>query len=543
MHEINRKWRRLTGRQNKRTKQLRNVRKPTVAAKKQTPPLDHGDKSPVLVPSESTTKRPRDTSGEKPAPKHPAVSSSATANPNLDAQPDVPRPVSASRRKIDEAEEILPLSSVIHAKDNDYIGEFIVVSKSLLIKTFSNIKCATCKNKSMTVRFVEKQGFAEKILVQCAVCEDVVLDQWTSDRIQTKDSTRPPFTINRTVTEAFLSIGCGHAGIETFCMYMGMQSMTRQSFDSHVKSLVKDLKAFRDKVLEEAAKITREYYESADPSLKGQKTIDAYVSYDGSWQKRGFTSLYGLGAVIDVNTGLVLDYELLSKFCYACIMAEKNYGEGSDMYKTWYEEHFASGTCNTNYDGSSKKMETEAASRLWERSVEETGFRYSTVLSDGDCSSFSRLQEDDPYDGIEIQKEECLNHVAKRLRTGLHEIVKKASVMKITLGGKGEGQLTGKVMEKLQHYYRLAIEKNRDSTKNMRNAIYATVYHCASTDSKPNHRLCPKGKNSWCFFNNAKANGTIPKSHKDMSLKLNSKVVPHILPLYKRLSEDKLLER
>ena len=42
------------------------------------------------------------------------------------------------------------------------------------------------------------------------------------------------------------------------------------------------------------------------------------VSFDGSWQKRGHTSLYGLATVIDVLTGLVLDYEILSKYCHVC---------------------------------------------------------------------------------------------------------------------------------------------------------------------------------------------------------------------------------
>jgi len=36
--------------------------------------------------------------------------------------------------------------------------------------------------------------------------------------------------------------------------------------------------------------------------------INISVSFDGTWQKRGFTSHYGIGVCIDIFTGLVIDY-------------------------------------------------------------------------------------------------------------------------------------------------------------------------------------------------------------------------------------------
>ncbi|KAK3896284.1 hypothetical protein Pcinc_000028 [Petrolisthes cinctipes] len=37
----------------------------------------------------------------------------------------------------------------------------------------------------------------------------------------------------------------------------------------------------------------------------------------------------------------------------------------------------------------------------------------------------------------------------------------------------------------------------------MKKAIWATFYHCTSTDSQPRHNLCPHGEKSWCFWNRA----------------------------------------
>lgn len=63
-------------------------------------------------------------------------------------------------------------------------------------------------------------------------------------------------------------------------------------------------------------------------------------------------------------------------------------------------------------------METEAAERMWRRS-EDMGFRYTSIISDGDSKSHENFQSLQIYgEGIAIDKQECVNHVAKRLGTG-----------------------------------------------------------------------------------------------------------------------------
>ena len=42
------------------------------------------------------------------------------------------------------------------------------------------------------------------------------------------------------------------------------------------------------------------------------------VSCDGTWQKRGHSSLNGVVTVIAADTGKCLDYRVLSKHCDAC---------------------------------------------------------------------------------------------------------------------------------------------------------------------------------------------------------------------------------
>lgn len=204
------------------------------------------------------------------------------------------------------------------------------------------------------------------------------------------------------------------------------------------------------------------------------------MSYDGSWHKRGFTSNYGIGCCIEVITGLVIDFEVLSKFCSLCEQNKELYGDGSEVFELWYEEHKPN--CNANYEGSSPAMEMIAAERIWKRS-EEHNFRYTTVVSDGDAKAFSHLHDIKIYEDTKLEKIECFNHVAKRLGTALRNVVKENRKSDQPLGGQGRGNLTGAVIDKLTRYYRNSVQNNSEKgVDGMRKAIYATLDHCSSTD-------------------------------------------------------------
>ena len=68
-------------------------------------------------------------------------------------------------------------------------------------------------------------------------------------------------------------------------------------------------------------------------------------------------------------------------------------------------------------------MEVEAAKVLWGRSVERHGVRYVRVIADGDSKAYDTVNEEMPYGpDIPIVKEECVNHVSKRLGTALRTL-------------------------------------------------------------------------------------------------------------------------
>ena len=74
----------------------------------------------------------------------------------------------------------------------------------------------------------------------------------------------------------------------------------------------------------------------------------------------------------------------------------------------------------------------------------------------------------------------------------------------------------------------------------MRKSIFAALFHCASSEKNNWHDHYPKGKDSWCKFqqdvvidiNTYIAGAGVPLS-----------VITHIKPIFLELSEDSLLQK
>ncbi|GFT92142.1 uncharacterized protein TNCV_3151171 [Trichonephila clavipes] len=298
--------------------------------------------------------------------------------------------------------------------------------------------------------------------------------------------------INSKLVSAFLSIGRGHAALETFSSVLNMPTMDRKTFAKCMHNLSMKNKEVKKKMLEMSRQAAREAHVKVDASLKNQEIIDVSVSYDGTWQKRGHTSNLGLGIIIDILSGLVLDFEVLSKYCHNCVVTGRDMGVDSAEFHIWQKGH--ADECDKNFDGTSGAMEMHAALIMWRRSISDCQMRFVSMLSDGDSKTFKFLLDNKIYGSdIKIEKK--------------------------------------------------AIKDNVTDTDKMKTAIYASLMHCSSTDKKPMHGKCPKGESSWCFYKRAIAKGETPGSHSSMKTYLSPQVVEKIMPVYQRLASDTILER
>ncbi|GFY19997.1 uncharacterized protein TNCV_2146901 [Trichonephila clavipes] len=113
-------------------------------------------------------------------------------------------------------------------------------------------------------------------------------------------------------------------------------------------------------------------------------------------------SLNGCVSVISIDTGKILDLEVMTQYCKMCELNVKC-------------EHVCS-----NYKGSSGNMEAVGAFRIFERSLIKRDLEYTEYYGDGDSKGF--LQVKDIYGENSVTKLECIGHIQKRVCSRLRKL-------------------------------------------------------------------------------------------------------------------------
>lgn len=139
----------------------------------------------------------------------------------------------------------------------------------------------------------------------------------------------------------------------------------KSAYNAHNKSLLQVAERLGEEIMMGAA-------------LRVHKKLDSSecgVSVDGTWQRRGYSSLNGVVTMLSIDTGEALDVEVLSKECVGC----RKWGiiENADPK---YASMIANHNCPINYTGSSTAMEAVGAGRIFLRSKKKTWPEICRVL-------------------------------------------------------------------------------------------------------------------------------------------------------------------
>lgn len=245
-----------------------------------------------------------------------------------------------------------------HPDAGDFSGTgYRLVSLVLLfaaISTFSS--CKSCKVGDVVVSEGTRNGLAPSIIFTCTECPA---------QLSLSLSPKLPgcfFEINRLAVFGMRLIGRGRQALVKLCAALNMPNpMSRSSFSGHQTAL--------NDAAEQIAERSMNAASSAVQAAAGQ---DIAVSADGTWMRRGFSSLYGAMSVIAWETGRVLDVYVLSRFCSSCSkkQCERRAGKlTAEDHEAWKAQHKPN--CSANYSGSAPAMESVAAVKMWSRSVEK----------------------------------------------------------------------------------------------------------------------------------------------------------------------------
>ena len=443
-------------------------------------------------------------------------------------------------------------SSNIGSADDGYS----LMDKKLLLNAINKSAiCRACRNPKaqLSLLLSNKFGLAEKYFLTCSHCHTSTPLE-TSEKLsgsKRADNKGGQTTYEVNCRSVVASLETGRAGLERFCGILNLPNpVSKSAYNKQLKNLEEVAVQVCENIMNEAAARLIEITEKEEQTMidfdnDGQKLAKVAVTIDGTWQKRGYSSKNGIVFAISVRTGEVLDFEVLSLVCHQCQASEK-LDHNSDQYIHWRENHQP--VCPINHSGSSGEMETKGAIRIFLRSINKRKLKYTTMVGDGDTGCFGSVREalrKEYGDTYELEKEECVGHIQKRLGTNLRDLKTKYRGKKLADGKGigGAGRLTDKIIDKMQNHYGSAIRNNKGKLESMHDSIQSILKHMVEEEGKfleEQHALCPKHGHTWCKFWKDKQAGTETYSQKN---RLPPVFFPLLKPVYDRLSDDVLLRR
>ena len=429
-------------------------------------------------------------------------------------------PVNIPKNNTASSSKIQSIPTDTPKQTDPTITGYRFVDVGILTDIITMLCCPECKKCSLNLHenFTKKKGFASLLFVKCLQC-DFEREFYTSQSVDQKCD------INQRIIYAMRSIGQGYSSLGKFTTLMDMPSpMTVKNYDRAVQHITEAVVNVAEETMSEAVQELK--------TLKGKpddEIVDASITCDGTWQRRGFASLNGSFTSISLDTGKIIDTEVMSRYCKGCKSKENLKKNDELAYATWFENH----NCKLNHVGSAGSMEVNGAKRIFSRSIEKHGLRYTQYLGDGDSKSFSSVKN--IYSNAEVEKLECVGHIQKRVGNRLRNLKKNVK----DLGGRGN--LTNKTIDRLQNYYGIAIRSNVGNLEGMKKGVLAALFHVASSKRDNYHTAyCPPGENSWCKFQRDKSLGT---SMYKPGPGLPQAVIKHVKPIFNELSQESLLRK
>ena len=428
------------------------------------------------------------------------------------------------------------------------IGYSIVDMGKFQESLASVVVCKFCKSPKSQISIwkdnKKKHGLAEQLIMKCSEC-NAETKFYSSEKVK-----NGAFEVNKRSVLACNTFKGGRQVLENFCAVMNLpKPLAPPSFSRHLKSVAHTAAKEAEIRMKEAASRIRElilhkYPEACDGDPDG--AIPVAISIDGTWHKRGFSSKYGVVVAILVETGEVIDFEVISKHCFEC-KKHSHDDTCSEHYKKWKESHASK--CHINFQGSSGAMEGTGALSIFKRSIDQYKLKYTTFVGDGDSDTFKVVQEgmQELYGGrYNVVKEECIGHIQKRMGYALRNYLKHNKGRKLadnkSVGGKG--RLTKNIIDRFQRNYGEAIRRNKGSLIDMQNAVWAIFHHMIMPSKniplKIQHKFCPKGEKSWCKFNSDIVTGLSTYSQKQ---RLPFVFYKELKPIFERLSGKELLKK
>ncbi|EZA59663.1 hypothetical protein X777_16734 [Ooceraea biroi] len=262
-----------------------------------------------------------------------------------------------------------------------------------LFSVFSTIStlvnCKTC-NKDITFKEASSRGLGFKIAVTC---------ECGTAYINSCPLINNAYEINRRIVMVMRLLGIDNEGLNLFC---GLMDLAVEFYSQTYYSCLTNIQQASQAVYKILVKhaVDEEKQKTLE---KKDSNVNLTVCGDGTWKKRGYSSLYGVTTLAGKYSHKIIDSVVRSSYCKMCEVWKKK-AKNEEEFEEWKESHQE--LCTVNHDGLAGRMEVNSVKEMFERSIAEYGVKYTRYVGDGDSKIFKGILELNPYD-VQVKKLEC----------------------------------------------------------------------------------------------------------------------------------------
>lgn len=206
----------------------------------------------------------------------------------------------------------------------------------------------------------------------------------------------------------------GYDAAMSFLTTMDLKGPGKNTFKKLQRKSYEEINQAATHTMIEAGMVERKLAEDIEDFVEvdGIKYPRTTIKVDGGWGKRsyghGFNSHCGTAVGIGAKTQKILFNGTRIRTCIVCDKA-KNKGEDPAAHE-----------CFKNWSKASTAMEANIIQEGFLKSITTHGLVYSKFVGDGDSSTHAAVIGS--YNGIQVEKIECTNHMMRNITRKLMEI-------------------------------------------------------------------------------------------------------------------------
>ncbi|CAF3515214.1 unnamed protein product [Rotaria socialis] len=236
--------------------------------------------------------------------------------------------------------------------DNNNVNDYYqIIHNSFLLELLKQAICVSCNsiwNGDMSV--AKREGLYCSLVFTCCCSHEIKIN--TSK--QCLNTSKRDINVRSSIGANFA--GIGHQGLIKLCAISNVPIPTDEDhFSDTIDYLLPTFESYK----------LRSMSNAVEDACKKSNERKITVGGDGTWQKRGFSSLHGVVEVLSNGpTAKVLDLEQLSKKCSISTGLLSIKYSDPKQYSEIKNKH----QCEINHVGSSASMEVAGIHRLFARS-------------------------------------------------------------------------------------------------------------------------------------------------------------------------------